>query len=223
MKKKTFSLRTLPKMVLSRLTMQQWFQRMLLPFGKELRPERWIFVVGCYNSGTTLLASILRQHPLLAGLPAEGAFLTDSLPYPEQFGWPRMWCECQDKMRLGIGPDGARLALRIKKHWSIWYPRDAINLVEKSVANTARIPYLNEYFAPAYFIYIIRNGYVISKSIQDKANLNRWKNPIYHERYPIELCAKQWDVTDEVVDGLTFEELIGALLQAEDLAKDSDN
>ena len=31
------------------------------------------------------------------------------------------------------------------------------------------------------------------------------------------------NVTDEVVHGLTFEELIGALLQAEDLARDSAN
>ncbi len=41
-------------------------RRLLAPFGRELAPERWIFVLGCYNSGTSLLAAMLASHPALA-------------------------------------------------------------------------------------------------------------------------------------------------------------
>lgn len=36
------------------------------------RPDKWLFVVGCYNSGTTLLAEMLSRHPNISGLPTEG-------------------------------------------------------------------------------------------------------------------------------------------------------
>jgi hypothetical protein len=179
--------------------MQPAVQRLLLPFGHDLVPARWIFVVGCYNSGTTLLASILRRHPDMAGLPNEGGFLTDALPYPEQFGWPRMWCRCLDKVRLEPHMEGAARASRIKRHWSLWYPHGAQNLIEKSIANAARMPFLEAHFQPAHFIYIVRNGYAVAGGIRDKANLKRWRSPYAGSGYPIELCAEQWRVTDDVV------------------------
>lgn len=191
-------LRALPRRLADRLTMQPMVQQALLPFGRELTPKRWIFVLGCYNSGTTLLATMLRQHPEIGGLPTEGVYLTDSLPYPERFGWPRMWCRCVDDVRLNPKGEEARAA-RIRRQWSLWYPRDAENLVEKSVANAARIPFLGAHFRPAYFIYIVRNGYAAAAGIRDKANLRRWRNPYRHMGYPIELCAEQWLQTDETV------------------------
>jgi len=174
--------------------------KLLLPFGHDLKPDRWIFVIGCYNSGTTLLASILRKHPEMAGLPNEGAFLTDLLPYPEQKGWPRMWYKCLDHVRVDAGiKDGESKASRIKRQWSFWYPKNARNLVEKTISNAARLPYLNRHFAPAYFIYIIRDGYAVAKGIQRKANLDRWDNPEHYKKYPIDMCAEQWKVTDDIV------------------------
>jgi len=189
----------LPVKALNRVKRTEIVRQILTPFGKELNPERWIFIVGCYNSGTTLLARILAKHPEIAALPIEGVFLTDALPYPEKYGWPRMWCQCMDKIRFMPGPGMEALAKRAKKQWSLWYPRDGNNLLEKSVANTARMLFLQEYFKPAYFIYIVRNGYAVAGGIREKADLKRWKNPRY-TTYPIELCAEQWRVTDELVE-----------------------
>lgn len=181
------------------LLMQSPVQSLLLPFGHPLNPDRWIFIVGCYNSGTTLLASMLRKHPMLAGMPNEGAFLTNKLPYPEQQGWPRMWAQCLDYVRISPDDPGAvERSEQIKKHWSLWYPRDSKNLIEKSIANLARMPYLQEHFKPAYFIYIVRNGYVVSKGIQRKANYKRWNSPYKDKGYPIGLCAEQWGRSDEI-------------------------
>lgn len=181
------------------LLMQSPVQSLLLPFGHPLNPDRWIFIVGCYNSGTTLLASMLRKHPMLGGMLNEGAFLTNKLPYPEQQGWPRMWAQCLDHVRIAPDdPGAAERAEKIKKNWSLWYPRDSKNLIEKSIANLARMPYLQEHFKPAYFIYIVRNGYVVSKGIQRKANYKRWNSPYKDKGYPVSLCAEQWKMSDEI-------------------------
>lgn len=185
---------------LDRLVMRPCLQRILYYIGKELQVTKWVFIIGCYNSATTLLTNILRQHPKIGGLHTEGAFLTDSLPYPEQFGFPRMWAQCMDKIRIEPGLEGRKKASRIKRHWSLWYRDNKPILAEKSVSNAVRIPFLNEHFNPAYFIYIVRNGYAVSKGIQLKANLKRWNSPYKHTGYPIEMCAEQWRLTDEVVE-----------------------
>ncbi|MEJ2237990.1 MAG: sulfotransferase [Gemmatimonadales bacterium] len=178
----------------SRLT-----QRLLLPFAREPRPDRWIFVLGCYNSGTSLLAQILAAHPMVEGLPDEGIFFTDSLPFPEQFGWPRMWIRCLDKVALAPNDLPLDAVTRIKKQWSLAYPRNAANLVEKSVSNATRIGFLHEHFRPAHFIAIVRNGYAVAEGIRRRAHPGRYGNPAYGRSYPLDLCAEQWKASDEIV------------------------
>lgn len=198
-KKKYLELaRSLPFRVRDRFAMQPAVQRALLPFGRDLSPDRWIFIVGCYNSGTTLLANILREHPEIGGLPTEGVYLSDVLPYPEQFGWPRNWSQCAERMRLDPCRD-AHLAGRIRRQWSIWAPSDKPNLVEKSIANAARLPFLEANFRPAWFIHIVRNGYAVASGIRQKANVSRWNGAFQGTGYPIGLCARQWRVSDETV------------------------
>ena len=146
--------------------------------------------------------------------------LTDGLPRPEEFGWNRMWCRCLDRVRLAEDSGAARRAQRIKRQWSLLYPRSAANLLEKSVANTPRIPFLQQFFQPAYFVYIIRNGYAVAEGIRRKAVPGKWGNPDYPERYPIELCAEQWRTSDDLVEAdrvhterflrISYEELTAA-------------
>ena len=176
-------------------------QRILAPLGRDLSPERWIFLVGCYNSGTTLLRSLLAQHRDIAALPSEGVKLTDALPRPEDFGWHRMWCECLDQMRLEAGPGAAPTARRIARHWSHVVPMGVPNILEKSIANTARMPFFQEHFRPACFICLIRNGYAVSEGIRRKGDPAHLGNARYPDGYPIDLCAEQWRVSDEVVEG----------------------
>ena len=38
------------------------FKDVIIPFLKEPKPEKWVFITGCYNSGTTLLHEILAMH-----------------------------------------------------------------------------------------------------------------------------------------------------------------
>jgi len=193
------SLKSLPYKAFNRLRQTKTCQQLLTPFGRPITPQKWIFIVGCYNSGTTILDHILAQHPLVSGLPEEGVWLTDALPRPEDFGWTRMWFKCLDKVRIGPEKGLEKRAERIKRQWSIWYPKDPVNCLEKSVANATRMEFLQEYFKPAYFIHIIRNGYAVAEGIRRKSNLSRWKNPYYKTTYPITLCAEQWVASDRLI------------------------
>jgi len=202
--KRMFPLREFPGRTANRLRMTRFVQRALAPFGRILKPDKWIFVIGCYNSGTTLLERLLASHPEIGSLDflgqhAEGVDLTYALPRPEDFGWTKMWCKCLNQVRIEPNAGMADRAELIKGQWSIWFPKDTPILVEKSIANATRMPFLQEYFQPAYFIHIIRNGYAVAEGIRRKGNPRRWKNSVYQSSYPIELCAEQWRVSDELV------------------------
>jgi hypothetical protein len=174
-------------------------QKLFPPFGRDLNPKRWIFGVGCYNSGTSLLARILAEHPLIGGLPDEGIFFTDSLPYPEQFGWARMWIRCFEKVKLDPYDLPPKKIQRIKRQWSLYYPQGCQNLLEKSVSNATRLLFLRAHFQPAYFIGIIRNGYAVAEGIQRRVKPWRLKNNEFKDQYPIELCAEQWKACEKIV------------------------
>lgn len=182
----------------NKLLRERLVQKIIVPFSKEMCPEKWVFVIGCYNSGTTLLSKILEQHPQITTLPVEGVNLTDALPRPERYGWNRLWYKCLKDIRLEPGPGMGKVASRIKKQWSFHYENSPLFL-EKSIANTARIAFLNTYFSPAYFIYIVRNGYAVAEGIQRKARPQKWGCRQYGEHYPIDVCAKQWVASDEMV------------------------
>ena len=123
----------------------------LVPFLSIPNCLTYVFIVGCYNSGTTLLNYILGQHEEISNLPTEGVFLTDRLSKPEDFGWPRMWWKCRDKIFL-TEKENSKEVIRIKKEWGFWFDKKKAIFLEKSVANSARIRWLNKSFDHPYFI-----------------------------------------------------------------------
>jgi hypothetical protein len=62
--------------------------------------------------------------------------------------------------------------------------------------------FLNEHFNRPKFIHIVRNGYAVSEGIRRKSVPARWHNPEYSEKYPLNLCARQWVETLETIDEL---------------------
>ena len=175
-----------------------WAQTLRLS-GSTLENKRWIFIIGCYNSGTTLLDQILATHPQISGLPDEGVMLSSELVRPEDFGWRRMWSECEAEMKLSSRNQNKN-ASTVKKQWSHFFDLEKPYLLEKSISNTCRIPFLNSDFQPAFFIHIVRNGYAVAEGIQRKAKIME-NNPLFSlGRYPIEICAKQWVRSLEVVE-----------------------
>lgn len=182
------------------LLKRPWARLLLSPLAHDLQPQRWIFLVGCYSSGTTLLRDLLGRHPDIDALPSEGVRLTDALPRPEDVGWHRMWCRCVDDVRLSADPSQAARAARIRRHWSLALPAGSSNVLEKSIANTARLPFLRAHFAPAYIIHLVRDGYAVAEGIRRRGQPRRFGRHEFGDAYPIELCAEQWRASLEQVE-----------------------
>lgn len=162
----------------------------LTPVPKD---KTWVFLVGCYNSGTTLLSELLSQHPSISALSTEGHFITDQFVKDYDIGLPRMWVEREDLFRLNEddqGPD----PLRVQKEWAMRLDLSKPVLLEKSPPNSAKTRWLQKHFENAHFVGIMRNGYAVSEGITRKADpkhlINSW---------PIEKSAYQWKRSNEVL------------------------
>ena len=166
------SKKSLKQRLFSRYRNHHLLSNLLYYTGKDPAPAKWIFILGCYNSGTTLLDQILAQHLQVSGLNDEGVMLTNKLPRPEDFGWRRMWVKCENEM--GISGDKSRISAEIKRHWSHFYDGRKDAFLEKSISNTPRAVFFNDYFKPAYFIHIVRNGYAVVEGIKRKAKVMTW-------------------------------------------------
>ncbi len=165
--------------------------------GKPIKQKKWIFIVGCYNSGTTLLDQILADHPEISGLPDEGVMLTNQLKRPEDFGWQRMWSECEDQITETFQSMDANI---VKKHWSHFYDLRKEFLLEESISNALRIPFLVNNFQPPFFIHIIRNGYAVAEGIHRKAEILP-ENPLSNQnKYSLRMCAEQWVRSLKVIE-----------------------
>jgi len=62
--------------------------------------KKWIFIVGCNNSGTTLLEGLLSSHPDIASFPFEGQQISRTLPLPGLHGVARIWTEKLNLFRM---------------------------------------------------------------------------------------------------------------------------
>lgn len=181
-----------------KLLRERGAQKLLAPFGRVPKPKKWLFVIGCYGSGTTLLFDILAGHPAISALPVEGVVLADSIPRPEKFGWSRMWSECIDQVRMLPGDGMEKVANRVKRQWSFSFDEAEV-LFDKSISNAARIPFFEAYFQPAYFVVIVRNGYAVAEGLRRRGKPLKYGHKEFGDGYPIEMCARQWVVSDEVV------------------------
>ncbi len=184
--------------ITARLRKNPFYSFFLKTTGKDLKNKKWIFILGCYNSGTTILNQVLADHPSISGLPDEGVMLTDQLVRPEDFGWRRMWYSCEKEMKSSL-KNKYKDPVTIRKHWSHFYKNQEY-LLEKSIANVLRIPFFEIEFQPVYFIHIVRNGYAVAEGIKRKAEVFK-SNPYFEKgNYPIELCAHQWVRSLQVVE-----------------------
>jgi hypothetical protein len=111
-------------------------------------PERPIFVIGCPRSGTSVLLQALLRSPELRSIQSEGHILWDAHHHPRDRGW--------DSDALGAHDVGERERRYI--HTAIQlFVRDR-TFVDKTPENSLRIPYLNELFADARYVFLRRRA-----------------------------------------------------------------
>lgn len=159
-----------------------------VPVGKK-----WLFLVGCYNSGTTLLAEMLSRHPQISALSTEGHFITDQFVKDYDVGLPRMWSKGEHLFRLTESDSGPN-ANRIKKEWAMRLDTSKSVFLEKSPPNSARTRWLQAHFSPAYFVAIVRNGYAVAEGISRKGDPQHLP-----EGWPIEDSIAQWKRNNELL------------------------
>jgi hypothetical protein len=152
------------------------------------QPNKWLFLVGCYNSGTTLLHRLLSYHPQIGSMVTEGQFYTDQLPVPQELGLARSWALQPERFRMKeIGHDEIDVN-RIKRQWQCAFnDSERPVLMEKSPPNAARIRWLNANFENSCFVAIVRNPYAAIQGISRKGGLS------------IEQAALQWESSNRIM------------------------
>ena len=186
---------------------------------RPLEPQEWVFVLGCYNSGTTLLARLLGCHGAIGGLPKEGAALSPDLPRPEDLGWTRMWVECRDYLSMP-SHQGDRLARNIRRDWSLFAKGGDRLMLEKSISNLPRAVWLAEHFAPARFIGIIRDPYAVCEGIRRKARPRHPAVAHFPDGYDVAQTARQWLAANRELERLAREDLDVHMIRYESLVSD---
>jgi hypothetical protein len=157
-------------------------------FGPLPRPQKWVFLVGCYNSGTTLLHDLLATHPMIGSMPDEGQFFTDQLPIPRELGLRRLWA-LQPEL-FWLDENGGRDVDidRLLRQWGAMFNDSARPvLMEKTPTNAARTRWLQARFAPAYFVGIVRDGRAVAEGIRRKTG------------HDLESAVRQWTRSNEIM------------------------
>lgn len=188
------------------------FERMLRMtesiYANTKADERWLFVLGVNNSGTTLLANFLSSHPEIEGLPNEGQYLTDAIPHPKTEGVPRMWSKKLDVFRW-LENDSAEAAAKARSDWSKHYRENDVYWLEKSPPNTIRSRWLQAHFPNPHFISIVRHPIAVCEGMKRRIGCS------------IEEAAHHWlDSNSLLINDMQYLNKV-ILIRYEDLVTDS--
>ena len=167
-------------------------RRLLKLCFRQSRPKGAIFVVGVYNSGTTMIKDILGLHPEISTLPIEGDKLTNLLPNHEGRAWPRgvygeLFKVSRERREFP--------ALDVESLLSDWRPwvRNGAWLVEKSVLNSFRIKRLQDCFPNVRFLCIFRDpSEVVSGIARRSKPRGVAKQLLRAGNYPDQFLLRQW-------------------------------
>lgn len=131
--------------------------------------HRWCFIVGCNNSGTTLIHRLLRISPEVSTLGGEAQMYTRALPRAIRKGYERVWSEYIDGAILDI--DASHVGPRLVHDW-MYSLRDPARrvIVLKTPSYAAYMPVLQNAFPLSRFIGVVRNGYAVAESIRSRGN-----------------------------------------------------
>jgi hypothetical protein len=142
--------------------------------------RKWIFILGCSNSGTTLLHDLLAFHSEIGSLPLEGQSLTRVLPRPKDLGFDRRWSE-NPKLFTMTEDDTHYDSARLIHDWKNCLDNiNASTILEKTPINVARTRWLQSVFKNSYFIGIVRDGRAVAEGITRRSYGNSFSRAIEH-------------------------------------------
>ncbi|TCJ17936.1 sulfotransferase [Parasulfuritortus cantonensis] len=156
-------------------------------FDELVSAHKWCFIVGCNNSGTSILQRVLENTGQVSTLPMEGQMYTRIFRRARKRGHERVWSEYLDDLVVRRDASKER-ARRLLFDWmrDLQLPIAPV-IVEKTPANVARMRWIDSNFPTAHFIGLVRDGYAVCEGIKRKG------------RQPIAHAAKHWAMVNEIM------------------------
>lgn len=154
-------------------------------------PERYIYVVGCYNSGTTIVKDAIAMHSKVCTTPVETDNLTNAIDSFENGEWPR----CVFGNCYSVIDSRQHGSFDKKQYMSDLRPwtRTGMTFLDKSISNTLRIPKLRTSFSNAKFICVVREPEGVVRGIQKRSLPGSVASEVLGSNcYPDELLMRQW-------------------------------
>ena len=125
----------------------------------ELRPYSPVIIIGAPRSGTNML------RDLICGLPNTATWDCDEIKYIWRYGNRSSTYDA-----LSTEQVTPCISAYIQSYFDkLFSQTGAVNIVEKTCANSLRIPFVNKIFPDAKFIFIVRDGRDVLRSA-----LKRW-------------------------------------------------
>lgn len=126
--------------------------------------KRHVFIGGLHRSGTTLLASVLGQHPDVSHfsqtgvIEDEGQFLQTVYQVDTDFGGPgRFAFDGKAYLDERSGLVSAANAMKLAQDWGKYWDGSKTVFIEKTPANLIRGRFLQALFPDSFFIFIVRH------------------------------------------------------------------
>jgi len=139
-------------------------------FQELVNAHKWCFIVGCNNSGTSLVKRILENSNKVSTLPYEGQIYTRVFPRASRKGHERVWSEYLGE--LGVDVNHPLIdAPRLLHDWMKDLDDPVKDMIaEKTPANVTRMGWLQRVFPNSFFVGVVRNGYAVAEGIRRKSN-----------------------------------------------------
>ena len=154
---------------------------------EQATQQRWCFIVGCNNSGTTLVSQLLENIEGVSGFAYEGQRYTKALVRAARKGHERVWSEFLDELRL-TEKDEIDIAPRLLHDWLLALEKPPQPLiVEKTTCNAVRMRWLQKVFPNSVFVAMIRDGYAVVEGSYRKGEQD------------ISRAAKHWNLVNKLI------------------------
>ena len=188
---------------------------------KRVIPKNWIFIVGNYNSGTTLLFDIIAAHKNVASLPTESPIYTDVFKRGDEIGWGRNWVNVRKRVALPSIMQPDRVEKLLSDLSPIWRNAKAAYFLDKTITNIERMLWIDKNLPNVKFIGLVRNGYASSEGMCRKSRpVGQAAHEYGKSEYDFSFAAQQWVMANEKM--MENAEKVGGfmLVKYEDLVRD---
>lgn len=159
--------------------------------------RKFAFILGCYNSGTTLVKQCVCAHPLVSTTPVETPFLSSISTYQET-GWGRALYG--NVARIEADRKAGRPFERetYLRELSPWMRKPVF--IDKSVPNSVRVPGLANAFPDAKFVYVYRKPAGVIRGIRKRSRPEADAGLIFSgEPYSDAFLYQQWKYFNQCI------------------------